>query len=54
MRYDVPEIVIIPPKHFSKQVKTEELYRTMRVMLNAKITVTSDEVAAKDIFLKMR
>ena len=50
----MPEIVIIPPKHFSKQVKTEELYRTMRVMLNAKITVTSDEVAAKDIFLKMR
>lgn len=54
LRYDVPDIVIIPPCHFSKQAKTEDFYMTMRVILNAKITVTSDEVLAKDIFLLMR
>lgn len=42
LRYDVPEIAIIPPSYFSKNVEKQDLYRAMRVILNAKITVTSD------------
>lgn len=54
LRYNAPELVIITPSYFSKKVEPKDLYHTMRVILNAKITVTSDQVLAKDIFLMMR
>jgi hypothetical protein len=54
VRTEVPEMVIIPPQCFAKNVKIQQLYHTFRVMLGAKIIVTSDEIRAMDIFLLMR